>query len=93
MSFYCKVGEKRYTVHWSVFVLFLIAFVSVGGFFAWCLFGGLYKFGGIGLCLAWILAFGELSINDRLFTMIENTYVRHAISIPCTIAAIIYYFV
>ena len=93
MSFYYKVGEKKYTMHWPIFVLVLIAFVGLGGIFIWSLFGGLYKFGGVGLCVLWVLFFGELTINGQKYTMITNNYVRHAINLPCTIAAIIYYWI
>ena len=92
MSFYFKVGEKKRTVSGLTFALIMIPFMAFGLFAVWCMFGGLYKFGGIWLCIAWVLMFGELTINGRLYTMITNSFIRHAISLPCSIAAIIYYF-
>jgi len=69
-------------VFWS---LFLIA-----GFFVWSVCGGLYKYGGAWLVVAYIVLFLEVTVNGVRHSLLPKA-LHNIIGLPISIVAIIYY--
>lgn len=74
----------------SAFIVSFIAIAALSLFLVWCTFGGLYKWGGLAAIFAYVILFGEITINDVRKSLLP-VMANRILGFPVTVAAIVYY--
>lgn len=86
LTFFGKKVAVSPAVFWPAFA----AITAFALFLVWCTLGGVYKFGGLAAVFAYVILFGEIVINGVRKSLLPVT-INRVLSVPITIAAVVYY--
>lgn len=86
LTFFGRKIAVSKAVFWPAFA----AIICASLFMLWCTFGGIYKFGGLAAVFAYIILFGEVTV-DGVRKSLLPVMVNRVLSVPVTVAAFVYY--